>query len=216
MRRFPDLPVYVHERGAGHLADPAKLLASAERLYGDEMEALWGDVLPVPERNLRPLAGGEIVEGLRVAYTPGHASHHVAFLDQEAGDVFVGDVCGVRISDGYVVPPTPPPDIDLEAWGHSLDLVSAWQPRRLLLTHFGAVDEPEPHIATLRDELERLAERARTLDRATFLAALEAEIEERAVPGDPDLYRLAVPPLHVWLGLERYWEKRGVLQPAGS
>jgi glyoxylase-like metal-dependent hydrolase (beta-lactamase superfamily II) len=211
VRRFPDLAVYVHERGAPHLADPSKLLESAGRLYGDQMEALWGDVVPVPQENLRILEGGEEVHGLRVAYTPGHASHHVSYFDAETGDAFVGDVAGVRITPGYVVPPTPPPDIDLEAWGESLDAIAAFEPRRLCLTHFGAVDEPGPHLDQVRAELKRLAERARDGDREAFLAALEGEIEESAAPGDRDRVRLAVPPEHVWLGLERYWAKRGVL-----
>ena len=211
VRRFPDLPVYVHERGAPHLVDPSKLLASASRLY-DDMDELWGEVVPVPDENIRPLSGGEVVEGLRVAYTPGHASHHVAYFDEEAGEAFVGDVAAVRISPGYPVPPTPPPDIDLDAWSESLDLVASWNPRRLCLTHYGAVDEPEPHIESVREELTRLAERARRLPRDEFLAALEEEIDDRAAPGDAEVYRLAVPPIHIWLGLERYWEKRGVLE----
>ena len=209
--RFPELPVYVHARGAPHLADPSKLLDSAGRLYGDRMEALWGDVVPDPEENLRVLEGGEEVHGLRVAYTPGHASHHVSYFDPETGDAFVGDVAGVRITPGYVVPPTPPPDIDLDAWNESLDAIAALDPRRLCLTHFGAVEEPGPHLDQVRAELERLAERAREGDREAFLAALEDEIEECAAPEDRDRVRLAVPPEHVWLGLERYWAKRGVL-----
>ena len=97
VRRWPDLEVYVHERGAPHLIDPSKLLASAERLYGDQMERLWGEIVPVPEANVKPLAGGEQVLGMRVAYTPGHASHHVCYLHEESGTAFVGDVAAVRI-----------------------------------------------------------------------------------------------------------------------
>lgn len=212
VRRFENLPVYVHERGAPHLADPSKLIASAARLYGDEMAPLWGEIVPVPERNLRVLEGGEEVEGFRVAYTPGHAGHHVSYFDPASGDAFVGDVGGVRITEGFVVPPTPPPDIDLEAWGESLDVIASWAPARLCLTHFGAVEEPAAHLAEMRAQLERLAERARGGDREAFLAALEADIEERSDPGDRERLRLAVPPEHVWLGLERYWQKRGVLE----
>lgn len=212
VRRFPELPVYVHERGAPHLADPAKLLASAARLYGEKMDALWGEVVPVPEANLRVLEGGEEVHGLRVAYTPGHASHHVAYFDPDSGDAYVGDIGGVRITPGYVVPPTPPPDIDLDVWGESLDVVAGWEPARLCLAHFGAVDAVPAQIDAVRSELERLAARARDGERESFLAALEAEIDERADEGDRERYRLAVPPLHVWLGLERYWAKRGVLE----
>ena len=96
-RRFPGLVVYVHESGAPHLADPTKLLESAERLYGDDMERLWGEVAPVPEERIRPLSGGEEVEGFKVAHTPGHASHHVSYLHVDTGDVYVGDTAGVRI-----------------------------------------------------------------------------------------------------------------------
>lgn len=210
VRRFPELRIHVHESGARHLADPSKLLASASRLYSD-MEELWGEVIPVPEANLRPLSGGETAEGLRVEYTPGHASHHVAYLDESTGDAFVGDIAGVRISPGFVIPPTPPPDIDLDAWRQSLELVASWRPRRLCIAHFGAVDEPEPHIEATLEALSRLADRARNLDCDAFLAELENDIEAHSDAGDADLYRLAVPPIHVWLGLERYWAKRGVL-----
>src|SRR4051812_6915079 len=123
--RWPDLEVYVHERGAPHLIDPSKLLASAERLYGDKLNYLWGEILPVPEENVRPLSGGETVLGMRVAYTPGHASHHVCYLHEETGTAFVGDVAACRIPpSNLVVPPTPPPDIDVEVWEESLDLVA--------------------------------------------------------------------------------------------
>jgi len=211
VRRFPGLPVYVHQRGAPHLADPSKLLASAGRLYGD-MDRLWGDVVPVPEANLRVLKGGEEVEGLSVAYTPGHAGHHVAYLDPTSGDAFVGDVGGVRITEGYVVPPTPPPEFDLEKWNESLDRIESWEPARLCLTHFGAVDDPAPHIARVRSELARLADLARDGDREAFLSAHRAEIAAHADPADRERMELAVPPEHVWLGLERYWKKRGVLE----
>ena len=107
-RRFPGLMVYVHERGAPHLIDPSKLLKSASRLYGDDMERLWGEVAPVDEDRVHTLSGGELVEGFRVAYTPGHASHHVAYLHEDTGDAYVGDVAGVRVPPyGFTVPPTP-------------------------------------------------------------------------------------------------------------
>ncbi|HEX6586677.1 MAG TPA: MBL fold metallo-hydrolase [Solirubrobacterales bacterium] len=139
VRRWPELPVYVHERGARHLADPAKLLASASRLYGDQMEHLWGEVAPVPERNLRPLSGGEELLGFEVAYTPGHASHHVSYLHTDSGRAFVGDTAAVRIPPSdFVLPPTPPPDIDLELWNRSIDRILEWEPTSLGLTHFGA------------------------------------------------------------------------------
>src|SRR4051812_19056056 len=124
-RRFPELVVYVHERGAPHLVDSSKLLESAGRLYGDDMERLWGEVAPVPEERVRALSGGETVEGFRVAYTPGHASHHVCYLHEETRDVYVGDVAGVRIPPSeFTLAPTPPPDIDIEAWLDSIETVA--------------------------------------------------------------------------------------------
>jgi glyoxylase-like metal-dependent hydrolase (beta-lactamase superfamily II) len=149
VRRWPDLPVYVQERGARHLADPAKLLASAERLYGDQMERLWGEVAPVPEANLRPLSGGEEVLGFKVAYTPGHASHHVSYFHPPSGRAFVGDMAAVRIPPSdFVMPPTPPPDIDLELWEDSIDRILDWDPGSLGLTHFDAVEEPQEHLSS--------------------------------------------------------------------
>src|SRR5918998_3259652 len=145
VRRWPDLPVYVHERGAPHLADPAKLVASAARLYGGEdgLARLWGEVVPVPEANLRVLTGGETgVEGaFRVEYTPGHASHHVCYLHEDSGWAFVGDMAGVRVPPGpFTLAPTPPPDIDVEAWERSLETIAGWEPERLRLTHFGEAE----------------------------------------------------------------------------
>src|ERR671918_1564642 len=144
VRRWPDLEVYVHERGAPHLASPERLVASAARLYGGEegLRRLWGEVVPVPEQNLNVLGGGETVLGdFRVEYTPGHASHHVSYLHEPTGTALVGDVAGVRIPPAaYVVAPTPPPDIDVEAWERSIDVVAGWNPATPALTHFGRVD----------------------------------------------------------------------------
>src|SRR4051812_18389906 len=117
VKRFPELRVYVHERGAPHLIDPSKLLKSAGQLYGDDMDRLWGEVIPVPEQNVTILSGGETVEGLEVAYTPGHASHHVTYFDPDSGEAYTGDVAGVRTPPtDFVLPPTPPPDIDIPKW----------------------------------------------------------------------------------------------------
>jgi glyoxylase-like metal-dependent hydrolase (beta-lactamase superfamily II) len=209
VRRFPRLRVYVHEVGAPHLADPAKLLTSAARLYGEEMERLWGEVAPVPAANIIALEGGEEVEGMRVAYTPGHASHHVSYLDLDSGDAYVGDVAGVRIPPAdKIVMPTPPPDIDIEAWERSIDLVRGWRPQRLRLTHFGAVDAVDAHLDAARERLRAQANAVRRGDRDTFLGAYEAELERELRPGEVERLRQAVPSEQVWLGLERYWRKR--------
>jgi glyoxylase-like metal-dependent hydrolase (beta-lactamase superfamily II) len=128
------------------------------------MDRLWGEVAPVPSANVVVLTGGERIGPFAVDYAPGHASHHVTYR-HDSGDAFVGDVGGVRIApEAYVRPPTPPPDIDIEAWNESLDRLQAAAPRRLLLTHFGAFDDPAQQITRLRGQLARWAQRARELD----------------------------------------------------
>ncbi|MGI9080685.1 MAG: MBL fold metallo-hydrolase [Thermoleophilaceae bacterium] len=207
-RTFPSLTVYVHERGAPHLVDPSRLLASAERLYGEDMQRLWGEVAPVPAERVQALAGGETVEGMRVAYTPGHAWHHVCYLHEESGEAFVGDVAGVRLpATTYTLAPTPPPDIDLEAWSTSLDAVAAWSPTALCLTHFGRHEDVSEQLERLREGLFERAERARWMAPDRFAAWSEAETRA-AVDGDTaDAMIQAAPPDSLGMGLRRYWEK---------
>jgi glyoxylase-like metal-dependent hydrolase (beta-lactamase superfamily II) len=216
VRRFPDLTVYVHERGAPHLIDPSKLVKSATQLYGDDMNRLWGEVVPVPEQNVKALSGGEMIEGLRVEYTPGHASHHVTYFDEDAGDAFVGDTAGVRIPPcGFVMAPTPPPDIDLEKWNASLDLIESRSPQHLRLTHFGAYENVDEHIAQLRARLAAWGEVAKSADMERYIEVVEAEV--RASAGDDDTaesYFQAVPPDQAYLGLERYWSKKAEREAA--
>lgn len=209
VRRFPGLRVYVHERGAPHLVDPARLVASARRLYGEDMERLWGEVARVPEANVRALRGGERVEGLEVLYTPGHAGHHVAYLDAESGYAYVGDVAGVRIPPGdLTVMPTPPPEIDVEAWQGSLDALARWGPRGLRLTHFGPVEDASGQLEIAGRRLREAAGRARSGDRAGFLRALDDELGARVDNPVAERIRQAAPPEQLWLGLDRYWRKR--------
>jgi glyoxylase-like metal-dependent hydrolase (beta-lactamase superfamily II) len=212
VRRFPDLEVFVSERGAPHLVDPSRLLASATRLYGDDMDRLWGEVLPVPEANVRVLRGGERIDGFTVAATPGHASHHVAYLREEDGWAFVGDTGGVRIEDGFLLPPTPPPDIDLEAWRRSLEVIGGWSPQALALTHFGAWTDVEAHLARMRSSLERWAELARRTDARAYAAAIEAALASAVDARAHASFVAALPPEQQWSGLDRYWRKR---EPAG-
>ena len=221
VRRWPDLEVYVHERGAPHLIDPSRLLASAERLYGDDLKRLWGEILPVPEANVHTLAGGESVDGLRVAYTPGHASHHVCYLHEESGTAFCGDVAACRIPpSALVMPPTPPPDIDVEVWERSLDTVAAWAPERLALTHFGAIENDVPgHLETVRARLREEAELARRMDAEEYNADLERRIREQLAAeghGEDTAAELlqAVPTAYQWGGLDRYWRKRAEREAA--
>jgi glyoxylase-like metal-dependent hydrolase (beta-lactamase superfamily II) len=209
LARFPHIEVWVHERGAPHLLDPTRLIMSATRLYGDDMQRLWGEVLPVPAERLRVLHGGERLDGFQVAYTPGHASHHVCYLHEESGHVFCGDTAGVRIADeGPVLAPTPPPDIDLELWRGSLGLIARWRPRALLSTHFGAYHDVERHLAELSDCLRRF-ERNAELGEQRFLAALEADLDGRVSAEIGRCYRQAMPPEQCFLGLRRYLSRRG-------
>jgi glyoxylase-like metal-dependent hydrolase (beta-lactamase superfamily II) len=213
VRRWPDLEVYVHERGAPHVVDPSKLLASAGRLYGeDKMRSLWGEVLPVPQGRVQALSGGETIPlagGFGVAYTPGHASHHVSYLHEDSGRAFVGDMAGVRIPPADVtIAPTPPPDVDVEAWDASLELIADWRPTSLALTHFGGVDEVEEQLAAVRSSLHELAQLTKNAGPATAAAAVRDRVD---TTGDRRLraaYAAAVPPEHISQGLERYWRKR--------
>ncbi len=223
VRRHPGITVMVHERGAPHMVDPGKLLASATRLYGDEMQRLWGAFEPVPARNLVILRGGEQVEAggrrFEVAHTPGHASHHVSYFDPSSGVAFVGDTAGVRIDGGYLVAPTPPPDIDVELWTQSVARIEAWSPQTLFLTHFGPVQDVRPHLQTLLENLrtaagfvKRLLEQPGTDDgrRARFAEQLERELRRTMTDAQMEAYRLAAPFWVLWLGLARYWRARGV------
>ena len=210
-RAFPSLTVYVHERGARHLIDPSRLLASVERLYGEDMERLWGEVAPVPAERVQALSGGETVEGMRVAYTPGHASHHVCYLHEDTGEAFVGDVAGVRLPGStYTIAPTPPPDIDVEAWLSSIDEVEGWSPTALCLTHFGRHEDVSGQLERARVSLRERAELARTIGPEEF--AHFSEAQTRAAVADSETVEAliqAAPPDTLGVGLRRYWEKRG-------
>ena len=208
-RRYPNLIVYVHERGASHLVDPTKLMESAGRLYGDDMWELWGEVAPVPEERLRILEGGESVEGFRVAYTPGHASHHVCYLHEDSGDAYVGDVAGVRLPPyELTVAPTPPPDIDVEAWFDSLHTVASWNPQSLCLTHFGQVTDVADHLHRVRHALIQSADWARLDGEESFIAKLESSLAEATDPATVESFEQAAPPDQLYQGLSRYWRKK--------
>ena len=184
VRMNPGLTVHVSEVGAPHLIDPSRLERSARRLYGDDFDRLWGELAPVPEANVR--IAGERVLALDAFPTPGHASHHVSYLAPD-GACYSGDATGVRIAPSpYVAPVAPPPDIDLEAWGRTLDAVEARRPERLCLPHFGVVGDPADHIREMRARLRVWSERVR--DGATeeeFVAVAERELGESVA--DPEL-----------------------------
>lgn len=213
--------VYVHENGAGHLIDPSRLLASAERIYGDAMSALWGEMLPLPQHLLRPVRDGETLailgHRLEVLYTPGHASHHVAYLLGKTR-LFTGDAAGIRLPGASTIRPAlPPPEIDLELWARSVQAMRQVGPEELLLTHFGSVGEPEAHFSELlkthqlwsESILEGmnagegdtvLQERVAALSRGALVTegASEATIERHSVSSN-DAMTVA--------GVKRYWQK---------
>jgi len=218
LRENPHIKVYVHEIGAPHMVDPSRLLASAGRLYGDGMDRLWGEVAPVPAAALVTLKGGERINaGGRtwdVAYTPGHASHHVSYFSAEAGIAFVGDTAGVQVvPGGFVLPPTPPPDIDLPAWSRSLDVIEQWRPETLFLTHFGPSGQTGSHLSELRDHLQLVERLARDVIVATsdeaareaqFIDAIRREIGRRATADDLRIYEMAGRFDLNWRGIARY------------
>jgi glyoxylase-like metal-dependent hydrolase (beta-lactamase superfamily II) len=210
--RWPDLDVYVHERGAPHMIAPERLLNSARRLYGEDMDRLWGPFEAVPEERLHVLRGGERLrvgdDEFEVAYTPGHASHHVSYL-HGSGTAFVGDTGGVRITaEGPVIPPTPPPDIDIPAWHQSLARIGDWRPSRLAYTHFGASEDAVGQLADLGGRLDSWAEMARDRDAAGWEQGVREELAGVSSPEIFAAYEQAVPFQQSYAGLRRYWDKR--------
>ncbi len=205
-----DVPVYVHEKGAPHLIDPSRLVASAGQLW-DDMDERWGHTVPVPESAINLVGEGDEVLGFKVAYTPGHAVHHVSYLHEESGWAFVGDVAGVRVDpERHTLMPTPPPDIDVEAWMESLDKVEAWQPEGIGVTHFGGHEDVGVVLADAREELERWTQLARELDEDEFFERLEADTAEKVRDkAIRDSMRQANDPRLAYPGLERYWRKLG-------
>jgi len=203
VQRWPDLEVWVHERGAPHLADPEKLLRSASRLYGDDMDRLWGEMVPVPRDRLRVLGDSDtLTHGFRSAYTPGHASHHVSYLHEPSGMAFTGDAGGVRVGDGPPMAPTPPPDVDVEAWRRTLDLIEGWDPDAIAPTHFGRHESVRDHLDGVRAYLDDWAPRARDLDMDAWIAAWREYV---APASEVPAIEQAMPPDLQWMGLDRYW-----------
>ena len=156
---LPNATFYVHELGRTHLADPSKLVKSATRIYGERMEELWGETRPVPEDRLVVLEEGdetEAADGILVAHdTPGHAYHHLAYLEPDSGALFAGDVAGIRLpGQSYVRPPTPPPEIDVDAWVKSINHIREISPKSLHPTHFGGYEDVERHLSELEQRLQ--------------------------------------------------------------
>jgi glyoxylase-like metal-dependent hydrolase (beta-lactamase superfamily II) len=206
VREHPGLRVHVSEIGASHLVDPSRLEASARRLYGDDFDAMWGELAPVPERNVEVV--GDDVVGLECFPSPGHARNHVCYVDRD-GTLYAGDAAGVRVQPArFVMPPTPPPEIDLEAWEATLDEIERRRPERLALIHFGLVTEARPHVETLR---RRLLDWASLVERGASEQEFVMALREELTTAEPELaaeYQGAITFEMCYAGLKRYWEKR--------
>jgi len=202
VREHPALQVHVSEIGAPHLVDPSRLERSARRLYGDDFDRLWGELAPVPSENVH-IVGDETL-GLATFPSPGHASHHVCYLDPE-GTLYAGDAAGVRIRPSeFVLPPTPPPEVDLEAWGRTIDELERREPSRMALIHFGVFADVERHLEELRRRLHAWAERVRAGATEEQFAAMAVD----DLAADQAAYEQAMPFWQSYAGLKRYWEKR--------
>ena len=202
VREHPGLQVWVSEIGAPHLVDPSRLERSARRLYGDTFDELWGELAPVPEENVRVASGR--AAGLEVFPAPGHASHHVCYFDGTT--LYAGDAAGVRIQPSRsVLPPTPPPDVDVEGWYRTLEEIERHAPEQLALIHFGLANDVSRHLRELRERLDTWAKRVD--DGATeeeFVAAAKADLS----PEEAEAYDRAMPFWQSYAGLARYSEKR--------
>ena len=201
VREHPELQVHVSEIGAPHLTDPERLERSARRLYLDQFERLWGELAPVPKENVH-VVGAEVL-GLECFPTPGHAYHHVCYLAPD-GTLYAGDAAGVRIQPStFVLPPTPPPELDLEAWNASLDEIERRRPEQLALIHFGVADDVERHLTELRGRLAAWSDLVRDgAGEEEFVAAAAEELGR-----EDDTYEHAMPFWQSYAGLARYWEK---------
>ena len=226
--RNPKIRVFVHEFGAVHLKDPTRLLDSSRRLYGDAMGELWGEFLAVPPENLHALTGGERLSfdsvAFDVAYTPGHAKHHVSFFDAATGIAYVGDTAGIRISPSRVIwPAAPPPDIDLQIWPKSAQTILEWKPAQIMSTHFGVFQHPSEHFdrlfqviaewtALVRQSLAQNGNEIRGDDERAreFSAEIDARLRRQTTPEDASGYDgWAMTPFQSWYGLARYLRKQG-------
>ncbi len=200
------LRVHVSEIGAPHIVDPSRLERSARRLYGDAFDVLWGELAPVPAENVE--AVGKRVVGLDCFPSPGHASHHVCYLHAD-GTLYAGDAVGVRIGPArFVIPVSPPPDVDVEGWFRTFEEIERRGPARLALTHFGVADSPSEHLGLVRAELARWSERGgQGQDEAEWIAASRAALEA-AVGDEADAWERAAPLWQSYVGMKRYWDKR--------
>ena len=228
LRENPRIRVFVHERGAAHLVDPSRLLRSATRIYGDKMERLWREMLPVPPEQIQMLGDEDVItvvgRRVRSAYTPGHAWHHVSYFDEASGVVFVGDTAGERYpGERYVLPVTPPPDVDVERWMESSARIGRWKSAQIVVTHFGAFPDPARHLAEHEQHLNQWADAVRLSltwdetdeERASrFVNEIASELREQLPEHVAEHYTGTV--RSSWDGLARYWRTRNAPKSATS
>jgi glyoxylase-like metal-dependent hydrolase (beta-lactamase superfamily II) len=222
----PRLTVHAHPFGVPHIIDPSKLIASASRIYGDQMDRLWGQWAPIDAGRVKPIEHGERIDlggrTLTAWYTPGHARHHVAFLEEHTGDLYTGDVAGVQIPGaGYALAPTPPPEFDPASWAESIALMRSLQPLRLVPTHFGPVSDPGERLADLERGLARFVEIAEASfgageDQARLTERLHAELAVHAPAELVERLELASPSYMAAMGLTRFLTKRAEAAAAST
>lgn len=225
LRRLPDARMFVHPMGAPHMIEPTRLLTSARRIYGDAMDRLWGSFDAVPADRVVVLQDGDEIDcgdrTLRALHTPGHATHHVAFVDEVARTAFTGDVAGVRLGHGsYVRPPTPPPDVDVEGWHCSADRLRSLNLRAVDLTHFGRRSDVASHLDSLSYNLDAwVGWSARRLATGADPASITAELRAKrardvaacgGTPSDAAAYELVTASRMSVDGLARYLSKQQV------
>ncbi len=222
VRKYPQIRVAVHPVGASHLVEPSRLVRSAGRIYGGDMERLWGEIVGVPEAQVDVLEDGKSLSvgnrRFRVAFTPGHASHHVVLFDEDSGTLFTGDTGGVRMPGSeYVGAPIPPPELDPPGWATSIATMRAFGAQRVALTHFGVFENADDHLAQVIprvNELIALGEAAGPEISDTVAMASKVDAFQREKLGDEATeemvhrLNLANPDLLAAMGLERYLRKR--------
>ena len=204
------------------MVDPSKLIASATRLWGENLPRMFGQMLPVPKENLHVLEGGEKIsvgkENIDVEYTPGHAWHHVSYFDDSSGVAFIGDTGGIHINNGpFILPATPPPDVDLEIWDKSFATILSRKPARLFLTHYGYSDNPAKDLSDFRERLHRWCGLAEHLLRsspsqeaaqAAFIAECRTEMDEKLGAIESEHHAFTGGLDLSFLGLARYIRQR--------
>jgi glyoxylase-like metal-dependent hydrolase (beta-lactamase superfamily II) len=223
LRCMPQATVYVHSKGAPHLVNPTKFIASATRVYGEKIYEMWGNIEPVPAERIHAIEGGDILtiagRRLEIHYTPGHAIHHVVFFDVHTGELFAGDAAGIRLQGiNYVRPPAPPPDLDLEAWFTSIDQLKRLRPDILYLAHSGPADHPTQILEHLREKLiswgdivlNAMRER-KSEEEIIHLLTTKTEPEVLRITGNRDVLKrldLAASYSMTVQGYMRYWRKK--------